>query len=300
MTWRNFNRGLFAIALCVTTGCVTRYPALQRFHSPQEALSQLERVVSSGDKSEVGSLFGSEGDYLLDSGDAALDRERVARFTDMFKERHDLEHKGNGTYVVLLGKHRWPFAVPIVQRGDAWVFDATAGKEEVIARRIGENEFSALDTARTVYLAQRQYAATDWNGDSRYQYAERLISTPGARDGLYWPAQEGDAELSPLNAAVAKAADENYVITPGGEPQPFHGYYHKLRYSPTQPGKQVDALSRPGHYWLISVPAVWNESGVMTFASNERGWIYQKNLGPDFDYTKISDRMIDRTWTRVE
>jgi hypothetical protein len=300
MDWHSCFRGLLVLVICAVTGCATSVGTPQRFDSPQEAIEQLAKVVSSNDSTEAQKLFGSEGEYLLKSGDKALDQARVARFSEMFTERHSLKQKDDGEYVVLIGSKGWPFAIPLVPRGNAWVFDAAAGREEIVDRRVGENEFSALDVARAVYLAQRQYAAHDWDEDGNYYYAARLISTPGKRDGLYWPAREGDEDVSPLGPAVVRAADESYVITPGGQPQPFHGYYHKLRYSPASSGARVDVLEKPGKYWLVSIPASWNESGVMTFASNERGWVYQKNLGADFDYAKISEVVVDQTWTRVE
>jgi len=289
----------FAALVLALMGCSVGGTPPARWSSPEEALSRLERVVTSQDAAEARSLFGSEGAYLLDSGDAALDRDRVLRFRALFSERHELRSRGENEYVVVLGNKAWPFAVPLVKDGDGWVFDAAAGREEVLARRIGENEFSALDAARTIYRAQREYAAQDWDGDGSYRYADRLVSTPGNRDGLYWTT-EGEGERSPLGAAVARAASESYVITPGGEPQPFHGYFHKVLYSAVESESAVDALSKPGRYWFISTPAVWSESGVMTFASNERGWIYEKNLGVDFDYDEISNLVVDETWERVE
>jgi hypothetical protein len=103
-----------------------------------------------------------------------------------------------------------------------------------------------------------------------------------------------------LSSAFARATHEGYSITSGGEPQPFHGYFYKLLFYPAQPGAPVDTLSKPGRYWLFSTPSVWNESGVMTFAANERGWIFEKNLGSSIDYRDLSQLTVDDTWTRVE
>lgn len=296
----NALRLSLASALCTCVACSAPVTPPREFDSPEQAVSALEGVVASKSREEARALLGSEGDFLLDSGDPTLDDNRARRFAALFSQRHELQSKEEGVFVVALGEKRWPFAVPIVRRDDRWVFDADAGKEEILARRIGENEFSALDVARTVYLAQRQYAARDWDGDGVYRYAERLVSAPGKKDGLYWPVADGDQVNSPLAPAVAQAANENYVVTQDGEPQPYHGYYYKILYKPVEAGEQVDALSKPGHYWLVSTPAQWGESGIMTFASNERGWIYEKNLGRDFDYDDIAGVQIDDTWTRVE
>lgn len=295
----SLRKAFLYACVVILVGCSVGGTPPARFTTPEEALSRLERVVASGDPSEARALLGSKGGYILDSGDGALDRERAARFSALFNERHELRPRSEGEYVVLLGEKLWPFAVPVVKDGEGWVFDAAAGREEILSRRIGENEFSALEAARTVYRAQRQYAAEDWDGDGILRYADRLISTPGHRDGLYWPTDEG-GDSSPLGAAVARAASESYVITPGGEPQPFHGYFHKVLSAPHESDGGGDALSKPGRYWFISTPAVWNESGVMTFASNERGWIYEKNLGNDFDDEDMRKLVIDDTWKRVE
>jgi hypothetical protein len=300
MTKRDLQRTLLAAVVSASTACSTQGTPPQQFRSPDEALFHLAHVVASRDPQETRVLFGSDGDYLLESSDPALNEARASMFAEMFNQQHALQPREGGGYLVVIGNKRWPFAVPLVKQGDAWIFDAQSGKDEIVARRLGENEFSALDVARTVYQAQRQYALQDWNGDGTHQYATRLVSSPGQKDGLYWPTGADTTETSPLGPAVARAANENYVITQDGHPKPFHGYYHKILYSPVQPGESVDALSKPGHYWLISTPAEWNESGVMTFASNERGWIYEKNLGPDFDNKDIETLQIDDTWSRVE
>jgi hypothetical protein len=287
-------------ALCTLVACRATVTPPQEFDSPEQALAALETVVASTSREQAKVLLGSEGDFLLDSGDPTLDNNRARKFTELFNQRHELEARGDGGYTVVLGNKRWPFAVPLVHKQGGWRFDSDAGKEEILARRIGENEFSALDVARTVYRAQREYASRDWDGDGVYRYADRLVSSPDKKDGLYWPVADNAQELSPLGPAIAQAANENYVVTSGGKPQPYHGYYHKILYTPAEVGSQVDVLSKPGHYWLVSTPAQWNESGVMTFASNERGWIYEKNLGGDFNYDDITDLQVDDTWTRVE
>jgi hypothetical protein len=202
---------------------------------------------------------------------------------------------------LVIGKQRWPFPVPLVQDGNSWVFDASAGKEEILNRTIGQNELSALGVARTIYLAQRQYALRDWDNDGTLRYAGRIISTPEKKDGLYWPTDADGADESPLGPAIAQAADENYVLTPNGQPQPFHGYYHRIVYSPPA-GSSValDPLTRPGAYWLISTPASWGESGVMTFISDQHGRVYEKNLGVDADYSGLAAVRVDDSWNRVE
>ncbi len=296
----NRLKSLLTTALCVLAACSAPATPPRQFDSPRQALAALQQVVASKSRQEARALLGSEGDFLLDSGDPTLDENRARQFAALLSQGYQLQPQGDEAFIVMLGERRWPFAVPIVRRSDRWVFDADAGKEEILARRIGQNEFSALDVARTVYLAQRHYASRDWDGDGVYRYAEKLVSSPGGKDGLYWPVADDEQETSPLGPAVARAANEHYVVTQDGEPHPYHGYYHKILYTPAGSIVQADVLSKPGRYWLVSTPAQWDESGVMTFASNERGWIYEKNLGRDFDYDDIVDLQVDDTWTRVE
>ncbi|MFM1847209.1 MAG: hypothetical protein RL417_683 [Pseudomonadota bacterium] len=280
-------------------GCSAAVPP-QRFGSPEGALAALEDAVASRGREDARELFGSAGDYLLESGDPNLDKLRADRFVTLFQERHELSPRGDNSFVVSIGAKSWPFPVPLVKEGDTWAFDAAAGKEEILDRRIGENEFAALDVARTIYLAQRQYAARDWNEDGKHTYAERIVSQPGQRDGLYWPTDEIESEESPLGPAIARAGKEGGVLSPTEEPQPYRGYLHRLLKREAQEGERIDALSAPGRYWLISTPTVWSESGVMTFASNERGWIFEKNLGANVRYKELQNLVVDSSWSRVE
>jgi hypothetical protein len=246
-------------------------------------------------------LLGSDGEYLLDSGQPELDRSRAERFGELFKERHELLPNQDGSsYRVVLGKRSWPFAVPITKGESGWVFDANAGKEEVLLRRIGENEFAAIDTARLIYAAQREYASRDWDQDGALRYASRIVSSPGKRDGLYWPATAEIDELSPLGPTVARASLEDYLEAETSQTIPFKGYNYTMIYSPSHSSTPNDVLTRPGQYWLIATPIKWSESGVMTFAANERGWLYEKDLGGDFDYSDAKSLAVDQSWTRVE
>lgn len=290
--------GIFPV--CVLIACSGTAVPPRHFSSPQQALSELDRVVASKSLDEARKLLGSDGGYLLDSGESALDEKRAKRFARLFNERHELELGADGAYHIVLGEKRWPFAVPLVARDGGWIFDADAGRDEVLARRIGENEFAALDTARVVYLAQREYASKDWDGDGVFRYAGRVVSSPGKRDGLYWSAEQNSDELSPLGPVIVQEALESYVGKVSDKPVSFRGYYYSMKYSAESGNTSGDSLSKPGHYWLMATPTRWGESAIMTFASNERGWIYQKDLGEDFDSTELGSLDVDDTWTRVE
>jgi hypothetical protein len=298
MTYQSSLFSLVAILCGVLSGCSVTKNA-QVFTNPDLAVSALEDAVASRSLAKVDALFGADGDYLLHTGDPVLDKQRGQAFVKLFEEGHRLETREDATAVLVLGKKGWPFPVPLRQTDSGWKFDAAAGEDEILTRVIGRNELTAMDSARAIYFAQKIYASADWDGDGAYRYAGRIISTPGKRDGLYWPASD-DEISSPLGVAVAQATNENYTISPDGKPQPYHGYYFRLSSTPPSAGANLDPRSKPGTYWLIATPAVWGNSGVMTFASNESGWIFEKDLGEDFDPEDSSPVTVDATWTRVD
>ena len=287
-------RVLFALTFI---GCSSKQPPAL-FSRPEAAVVALEETIASKDPERANKLFGDEGDYLLYSGDPVLDQNRAEEFVSLFKQRHELREVDAGAKILLIGNKGWPFPVPLMEEDGDWFFDAEAGRNQILARRIGQNELTTIDVARKIALAQRVYASHDWDGDGRYQYAARLISSPGLRDGLYWPV-EGREKESPLGSVIAKAADEDYVITPGGAPQPYHGYFYKVILHEPAAVDLDDPFARFGRYWLISYPAEWGVTGIMSFAANERGWIYEKDLGKEFEYSQ-EDLEVDSSWTRIE
>lgn len=294
--WQSLLIGITCLGL---GACSLMARPAQKFASPDQALTALSQAVADRSVAQADALFGSEGDYILHTGDPVIDKKRGQRFVALFSQSHRLEKQTDGRYLLLLGEKEWPFPVPLIQDGDKWRFDSAAGRDEILSRTVGGNELTALEVARTVYLSQRIYASEDRDGDGVPRYAERLISTPGKRDGLYWPVEAGEP-LSPLGPAVVAAADEDYSIVPGGEPQPYHGYFYSIFTEPPSASTKEDVLSKPGTYWLIAYPASWGKSGVMTFASNERGWIYEKDLGSVGIVTKDGPISVDDSWTRIE
>ena len=199
-----------------------------------------------------------------------------------------------------------PFPFPWSKQDGQWLFDVEAGKEEILNRRIGANELGAIQVCRAYVQAQREYASADRNGDEVLEYAQHLRSTPGAHDGLYWSTRTGD-ELSPLGPLVAQARGEGYrqqtkILT--DEQSPYHGYYFRIltRQGKHAPGGKYNYIIN-GHmiagFALVAWPAEWGNTGVMTFIVNQRGKVYQKNLGPKTP--SIAKAMTtydpDTTWT---
>lgn len=251
------------------------------FSKPEDAVTKLASAVEQKDRGEMRELFGSRVSELR-SDDPDLDRTDLDVFARRLKEQHQIEMQSDDRAVVLLGQDRWPFAVPIVKEKDAWRFDTDAGIEELNNRRIGRNELQVIGACRTLIDAQREYISMDRNGDGVPEYAQRLMSTEGTHDGLYWPAP-GGVDPSPIGPVLAQAAtrtdDQGHRI-------PYYGYLFKALYK-SGPGASGGARDykvngRLTNGWaVIARPAEYDVSGVMSFLLGSDGTVYEKDLGPD-------------------
>jgi hypothetical protein len=279
------RRLIFASFLIALPGLVLA-AGEERFSSPQAAADALQRAVDTRDTNALHAIFGPAGHALVsvDVVEAAEEREL---FMNRVKEKVNLVAASDSKQELQLGADGWPFPIPVVKQDGQWHFDVEAGKEEILNRRIGANELGALQVCRAYVQAQREYSSADRNADEVLEYAQHLRSTAGAHDGLYWSTRTGD-ELSPLGPLVAQAHGEGYrqqtkILTE--EQSPYHGYYFKIL---TQQGKHAPGGKYNyiinGHmvagFALVAWPAEWDNTGVMTFIVNQRGKVYQKNLGP--------------------
>ena len=240
------------------------------------------------------------------SGDAVADNAERARFVAAYDDAHALVP--NGDQIVLqVGKDEWPLPIPLVEDGSSWHFDTAAGQQELLARRIGGNELSTIQACLAVVDAQREYWRRNPEHSPLLQYARRISSTAGKRDGLYWPTKP-DEEVSPLGLRFAEAQRQGYTAARDarGKPLPYHGYYYRLltAQGPDAPGGAYDYLVRGhliGGFALVAYPAQWGASGIMTFLVNHDGVVYQKDLGPKT--AAIAEAMKrfnpDTTWQRV-
>jgi hypothetical protein len=291
------------------------------FASPEEALQMLVRAAKDNDRTTLAGLFGPDYEKLL-SGDEAEDNKDLDEFASAVHDSARLEKINDGKYTVAVGSNDWPIPVPIVQRDGKWLFDTKAGLEEVTNRRIGENELSAIATCRAYAVAQWEYYTEgDWDRDGVAEYAQRLQSTPGKHDGMYWETAEGDTP-SPLGRLVAAASADTHASAPpasaaagkGASSQapsalaraPYHGYYFKIltRQGPHAPGGPYSYIingNMIAGYALVAYPDEWGTSGEMTFIINQQGRVYEKNLGRDTG--KIAAAMTaynpDPTWKLV-
>jgi hypothetical protein len=187
---------------------------------------------------------------------------------------------------LIVGKSDWPFPIPIVKDRQKWVFDAEEGKEEILDRRIGNNELSAIQVCKAIGDAQHDYALLDPNGDGVHEYAQRFASDAGKHNGLYWPTAEGEAP-SPLGELVAAASEEGYSFKPDG-PTPYHGYYYRIltAQGPHAPGGELDYMTKGKMvvgFAVLAYPAEYNNSGITSFIMGADGVVYQKDLGKETD-----------------
>jgi hypothetical protein len=203
----------------------------------------------------------------------------------------------------VIGDNDYPFAVPLVRKGGLWSFDTEAGRLEVLRRRVGHNEISAIQTSLAYVDAQDEYADKD-RGDGVGVYAQRFISTEGKKDGLYWPTAAGEEE-SPLGELFAAATKQGYHSGEGRSP--YHGYYFKIltKQGPAVTGGALDYVVKGrmiGGFGLVAYPAQYRNSGVMTFIVNQDGVVYQKDLG--YDTPVVAEEMTaynpDKTWTKAD
>lgn len=276
------------------------------FSTPDDAAKELIRIVKSGTLDDLIGLFGPDSRELADGSDAATGQQNRETFAVAARESWKLTDDGPDRKVLVIGNEAWPFPVPIVKDGTSWRFDAAAGKEEVIARRIGRNELAVIAVCRTYVAAQKQYALDGHDGKPAGLYAQSLRSDPGKHNGLYWSAARGE-KLSPLGDLVAQAAEEGRVKEAGAaQPSSFHGYHFKILTSQDAAAtggakSYVSNGDMSGGFALVAWPADYDTTGVMTFIVNQEGVVREKDLGAD---TGAAARALasynpDESWTVV-
>jgi hypothetical protein len=306
-----FIAALFVIAVFIFAWSMPAVgaPSQRLFSSPEDALKTLTEAVKAKDKTVLDQIFGPSGKDLR-SGDEVQEAAEFEDFAKHLAEKADLVKENDSKVILHVGNENWPFPIPIVKHNDQWFFDTGAGKEEILNRRIGEDELTAILVCRSYVKAQREYVLKDWDGDGIFAYAQKLRSDLGKRNGLFWRAARGE-EVSPLGEIVTRAWHEGYkkkkAAFKEAELSPFHGYYFKIL---TRQGKNVPGGSynyivngnMVGGFALVAFPSNWGKSGVMTFIVNQQGKVYQKNLGPDT--MEIAQKMKsynpDKTWTPVK
>ncbi len=279
--------------------------APRTFATPQEAAQALVEVVKANDLAALLALFGSAGAELVDSSDPATGRRNREVFLAAAAEGHRLEDLDADRKELILGNEAWPFPVPLVRTGSRWAFDAAAGREEVLNRRIGRNELAVIRVLSSYVEAQRAYARAGHDGKPAGQYARRFGSDPGTHNGLFWPARRGEPR-SPLGVLIAEASAQGYRRA-GQGPTPLHGYYFRILegQGPAAKGGAADyvvAGEMTGGFALVAWPAHYGGSGVMSFVVNQDGVAHEKDLGPETGRLAASIERYDPdgTWQPVE
>lgn len=285
----------------------TKGPKQMTFASADEAAVALVKAIRSNDMKAQLAVLGPGAKRLVSSGDAVADRAGRDWFVKNYDESRKIEQEGPDKAVLIVGKNEWPLPIPIIRKGDRWLFDTKAGKEEIINRRIGRNELHVIEFMRAYVDAQREYVTADRDGDGVREYAQKVRSTAGMKDGLYWEAKDGEPE-SPLGPFAAEAASEGYAEkVKSANPSPFRGYYFRIlkEQGKHAPGGAYDYVIKGNMilgFAIVAYPARYGSSGIMTFIVNQEGVVYQKNLGRNTAKTARSMKLYDPdpTWKKVE
>jgi len=293
------RRGLLTAAVLALAMAAAH--AQQSFKTAEEAADALVSAAKTGDRKAVLTVLGQKGADIVSSGDPVADASARNRVIEAYNAKHQMAMEGTDKAVLIIGHEDWPFPIPLVRKDGTWRFDTAAGREEILYRRIGRNELSAIQACLAYVDAQQEYAERGIAGNG--VYAQRIVSGPGKNDGLYWPAQPSEDD-SPLGELAASAAAEGYRV--GQQRAPYHGYYYKVltRQGPNAAGGALDYIVRGrmiGGFALVAYPAEYRNSGVMTFLVNHQGDVYEKDLGPNTAHivAGITAFNPDNTWRRV-
>ena len=296
------KRTLLSAALLVFASPSLAF-AQEKYATPDAAAAALINSARSGDEKAALVVLGLSGGDIVSSGDKVSDDRARARFVSAYDAKHEIKMEGDDKATLIIGDKNYPFPIPLVRKADKWSFDSEAGRIEILARRIGHNELDTIQTTLAYVDAQDEYASKDRTGEGVGVYAQRFISEPDKKDGLYWPTTQGEEE-SPLGELFAQATHEGYVA---GKHAPYHGYYYKIlmRQGPNATGGAVDYIVNGkmiGGFELVAYPDEYRNSGVMTFIVNYRGEIFEKDLGPDT--VNIAQNITsfdpDPSWKKVE
>jgi|SRR6476646_966863 len=289
-----------AALLCTAVSVAS---AQQAFKTPDEAAAALVSAAKASDTKALATVLGPDGEDIVSSGDAVADATTRQKFVATYEAKHQIAMEGDNKAILVVGQDDFPLPIPLARKDGMWRFDTATGRDEILFRRIGKNELEAIQSSLAYVDAQNEYAQKDHTGAGANTYAQRIISQPGKKDGLYWPTSAGE-DASPLGELVAQATRQGYRV--GGGRTPFHGYYFKIltKQGAAAPGGEMDYVvngKMMGGFALVAYPAEYRNSGVMTFLVNHAGTVFQKDLGPAT--AKLAERMTsfnpDSSWQKV-
>jgi hypothetical protein len=299
-TW-GFLRSVVLVCAIFAGGAAA--VAQEQFATPDEAVDALMKSVRSGDIGAVARVLGPGSAEIVSSGDPVDDAAARKRVIDAFDTKHQVMTEGEDKATLIVGNEEWPFPIPLVRMDGRWQFDANAGREEILYRRIGRNELSAIQACLAYVDAQDEYAERGIAGNG--VYAQRIMSSAGKKDGLFWPPENG-ANESPLGELAASASAQGYRLSQQRR-SPYHGYFFKVltRQGANAPGGAIDYVTRGkmiGGFGLVAYPAEYGNSGIMTFLVNHQGVVYEKDLGANTARIaqNFNEYNPDSTWRRVD
>ena len=269
------------LTLWFSTRSAAQQPGEKTFSSAEEATNALVTAAQANDEKVMLDILGPDGKQIVSSGDETEDANSRANFVKRYEEMHRLVKEPDGTTVLYIGAHNWPAPIPLINKGKLWYFDTEAGKKEILYRRIGRNELSAIRICEELVAAQKEYSA------EHKAYARKIFSDEGQHDGLYWKAAEGEPQ-SPIGPLVASAVAQGYAESQQGPPTPYRGYYFHIltgqgKNAPGGAKNYVANGKMTEGFAFVAYPAEYRSSGVMTFIVTEDGVVFQKDLGRKTD-----------------
>jgi Protein of unknown function (DUF2950) len=291
-----------ALVVLVTVGGANALAEPQLFPSPEAAAQALRDALEADDGEALRAIFGPEYADDLIGSDIAIVQEEMRETLEAMRAAAALLPDADGSVILTIGRQAYPFPVPIVREGESWYFDSAAGLEEVLDRRIGENELAAIEALRAYVQAQVEYASVDRDGDQVLEYAQRVISTAGQRDGLYWASAPGEP-VSPFGPFIAEIS----MLLEGKElGDPYRGYYYRVLKGQTEhaPGGAYEYVingNMIAGFAMLAWPAEYGDTGVMTFQVSHQGDVFEADLGPETAEVAavIEAYDPDVTWTEV-
>jgi hypothetical protein len=264
---------------CFLTPSLAQQPGQKSFSSSEDASIALVAATQSNDEKALIDILGPDGKQIVSSGDDIEDAQSRANFVEKYGEMHRLVNEPDGTTVLYIGARNWPTPIPLLHKSGAWFFDTEAGKQEILYRRVGRNELSAIRICQELAAAQKEFRSTHSG-----EYAREIFSEPGQHNGLYWKAVDGEPE-SPIGPLVAAAVAAGYTKTQEGAPTPYLGYYFHIvtrqgKYGPGGSEGYMVNGKLTGGFAFVAYPAEYRSSGVKTFMVGSDGVVYEKDLGP--------------------
>jgi hypothetical protein len=306
MRHRKLFRGAVVTWLALLAGCDPSGGSQARYDSPDEASEALISAVTAGETGAVLRVLGEETAPLVESGDAIADANTRSEFVALYAAAHRWESEGADVSTLVVGDNDWPFPFPLVKEEQGWRFDTAGGIEEILDRRIGENELAAIQASLAYVDAQREYYWSNPQGAPLLQYARSLVSSAGQKDGLFWEAADGEAP-SPLGALFAAARAEGYLGDSELRPAPYYGYHFRVLtgQGAHAAGGAYDYVVGDrmiGGFGLLAYPAERGSTGVMSFIVNHDGVVYSKDLGVDTATLAIAMTRFDpdESWKRED